>query len=97
MKLKEMEEKKRKEYQERIIKHLNEIEARRNEVQRKNEMKIKAILAKEEKNYERFLKHKNELQKEQTEIAALLLERQGHILEKANLKDSTVYLNKLNA
>lgn len=52
---------------------------------------------KEEKNFERYLKHKNELQKEQEEIASLLLERQGHIIEKANLKDSSVYLNKLNA
>jgi len=76
---------------------LNEIEVRQREVQIKNELKIKSIIMKEEKNFERYLKHKNELQKEQEEIASLLLERQGHIIEKANLKDSSVYLNKLNA
>jgi hypothetical protein len=96
-KLKEIEEKRRKEYQENILKHLNEIEARQREVQLKNEIKIKSIIMKEEKNFERYLKHKNELLKEQEEIALLLLERQGHIIEKANLKDSSVNLNKLNA
>lgn len=95
--LKEMEEKKRKEYEYKIMNHLSELEKRRAEVLEKNAMKIKAILKKEERNYERFLANKNGLNMEHDDYKGLLLERQGRLIERANLKDSTVYLNKLNA
>ena len=97
LKLKELEERKRKDYQGEIMKHLNEVDMRRSQVIQKNSLKLKEMMLKEEKKFERNMKNRENLMKGQEEIATLLLERQAQLIEKASLKDSKDYLNKLNS
>ena len=70
---------------------------RRSQIIEKNTLKFKEMLSKEEKKFKRNMKNRENIMKGHEEVAALLLERQAQLIEKANLKDSKDYLNKLNS
>jgi hypothetical protein len=70
---------------------------KRKEVMQKQAEKIHMMLEKEKNNYEKLLQNKSQLQNEKEELNHFVLENQVRLVGKANLKESSVNLNRLNA
>ena len=82
---------------EAIMKKLSDVELRRNQAIEKRSSNYKKLLNKEEHNYENLLKNQSKLTKQKQELNKFVLEYQSDRINRANLKEHSVGLNRLNA
>lgn len=80
-----------------IMKKLEQLESKRKETMEKHARELHKMIMKQEKNYQALLHNKKVLDDEKNEKNNYVLEYQLSLLGRANLKENSVTLNRLNA
>jgi hypothetical protein len=82
---------------ESIMKKLNDLDTRRSQVFEKRAETYSKLILREQENYNKLLTNKNKLHGSKAEINQFVLAYQSDRFGKANLKEHSVNLNRLNA
>jgi hypothetical protein len=88
--------KKKKEKNQEIINKLEQAKIRRLELSERQSQKLHEMINKEKKKYHRVIENKQDLYKDKEESKHYLLENQLNILEKTNMKEESITLNRQN-
>jgi hypothetical protein len=88
--------KKKKEKNQEIINKLEEAKIRRMELSERQSQKLHEMIDKEKKKYHRVIENKQDLYKNKEESKHYLLENHLNVLEKTNMKEESIILNRQN-